>query len=193
MTAHSLAPAFMRLFYTSGSTPHAMTLQVDFASPPVVGFEPTLTTKDGTGVSALLAVNAFTTVCKPFFRTTDVFTGVEIYSQPTPTDDPLFIWADDLIVTGSSASPTIQNGQIVFTYGTGAGGLLKLYLMEPTIVPDQRIPNRTSAVGGYGAFTTYVLGPSSFIKGRDDAFAVRGIYITTKINDTLRKKQLLDQ
>lgn len=193
MAVNSLAPAFVRIFYTSASTPHVQTLQIQPDGPLLVGIEPTFATKGGTGLNAGIAVNAYLNIIKAQFKTTDVFTGYEVYSQPTPTSDPLFIWADDLIIAGTLTGASIQNSQAVFTYGTVAGGLLKLYFMEGVFAIDQRVANRSSAPGIVGTITTYILGATNWIKGRDDAFPARGIFYTTKINDTLRKKQLLDQ
>lgn len=193
MSHNTLAPHFVRIYYTSGSTPHVQTIQTGFVGPVEIGVEPEVALKGGTTVPLNVAIAAYLDVIKALFKTTDTFTGYEAYGVDMETGEPFFIFGDDLNVVGTNAGTTLQNGQAVFSFGTAAGGLLKIYLMEPVVVQDSRQPLRTSAAGFVGAFATYVLGATNWIKGRDDAFPIRGIYLTTKINDMLRKKQILDQ
>jgi hypothetical protein len=193
MAHNSLAPHFVRIYYTSGSTPHVQTLQTGFVGPVVIGTEPEVMLRSGSTLPVGTAIAAYIDVIKASFRSADTFTGWEAYGVDLVTNEPFFIYGDDLNVVGTSAANTLQNGQSVFSFGTVAGGLLKIYLMEPAVAQDLRIPLRTSAVGFTGVFTTYILGANNWIKGRDDAFPIRGIYQTTKVNDMLRKKQILDQ
>jgi hypothetical protein len=82
--------------------------------------------------------------------------------------------------------------EIVYSFRTGAGGVLKIYGMEASIAANQRLPLRTSSAAPHGAIATYLMGTDGWVIGRDGGFPIAGRFITTKINDALRKKQLLD-
>lgn len=193
MAHNELGPAFVKIYYTTGSTPHVQTLEIALSGTVTPGVEPDVLRKDGSTIPADIVINSWCEVAKALYKATDTFTGYEIYQRPGPGLDPLFIYANDLTVVGTSGGATLANGQAVFTFGTIGGGLLKIYLMEPTVAADTRNPLKTTTPGSPGLIAGFILGATAFIRGRDGTFPVRGIYTTTKINDTLRKKTLLDQ
>lgn len=193
MAHNTLAPHFVRLYYTSGSTPHVQTLQCSLVGPVSPGDEPDVSRRSAAAIPISEAITAYVDIIKAFFRSVDTFTGYEVFGVDMETNDPFFIYGDDLTTVGTNAGATLLDGQGVFTFGTALGGVLKLYLMEPVTAQNQRTPLKTTAIAPLGTLATYMLGANAWIRGRDDSFPIRGIYYTSKINDMLRKKTLLDQ
>lgn len=190
--ANDIAPGFVKIFYTSNSNPHVQTLPVDYdASTPTPGNDPILVQADGGTMTGSAAVAAWVAVFKTLFAATATFTGFEFYEK-TPGNDPTFVFGDDLNIVGTNGGAVVPMEQVVYSFRTGAGGVLKIYGMEASVAVNVRLPLRVSSAAPHGAIATYLLSGDNFIVGRDNAFPISGIYVTSKLNDALRKRQLLD-
>jgi hypothetical protein len=187
MTANCLAPGFFRLFYTSNGHNHVQTVGVD----PTDSSMATWRTSGGSTNAFDAALDAYVALIAPFFHTTDVFTGAEVYSMPTCADAPVFKFAYDLNggVNGTSSSADVDWTQCVLTYRTKAGGKFKLQLMETIIASDEKeaLPTASAFII---ALNTYLLGAGDVLYARDNSFPGFALNLVTKVNDKLRKKFL---
>ena len=191
MAVNDLAPGYAKLFYTSAGRAHVQTLPCSYnPTTPTIGQEPVLDQQGGTTINAGAAISAWLTAVRAVFHSSTTFTAYEFY-QKSVNSDPIFVYGQDLNIAGTSSTVNTPYAQAVLSFRTGAGNVMKTYLMEGAITVNQRIPNRISAAVPYGAVVTYLLGATNWIVGRDNAFPISGIYITTKFNDALRKKGLL--
>lgn len=196
MAINSLSPCFCKIFYTTGTRQHVMTIPlraVDVATwtPGDSAEDTELTTKSGVAVTFAAFCDEFADNAKALLNTADGFTIAELYRQPTPEDDPTFITVYELGVAGTNAAARTPYGQYVMSFRTSNGGIYKIYVMECSAVPNQRDAYPFSGVTNI-AFATYFTSNQCPIVGRDGGNIISPLRYTTKTNDALRKKQLLD-
>lgn len=189
--ASELSPGFIKLFYTSNGNPHIDTIPVQPSGTPVPGSMPNVTDTGLNIVTALAGVTAYVTAMKAFLNVASSYTGWEFYSQAVG-DEPVFIYGDDLSIVGTSATATVVDSEIVASYRSGNGGTGKVYIMEGTQAVNQRIAGRVGAAAPVGALYTFLLGATNIRICRDGGRPISGLWYTTKTNDALRKKRLLD-
>lgn len=190
MAQNSIAPGFVKLFYAVASRPHVQVLPVDVFGTPTVGIEPEFNLKNGSSDLMSACVDAWIALLQPAYHSTANFSFAEFWYKPTPESDPTWIYTYEIGEVGTAVTAATANGQAVISLRTSVGGLLKVYMMESSFVANLRDPYPFS--GGFVAFHNYLIGGTSWITGRDGGFPVVGIAATTKINDALRKKYLLN-
>lgn len=186
-----LAPGFIKLFYTSNTHPHEAIIPVRFDGTPTPGSIPNVLQASGTPQAVGTALTALITVLKPYLHTSASYTGYEVYTKAVGVD-PVFVYGDDLAIAGTGATAGTPYGQIVFSFRTAQGGIVKLYVMEPITAANTRNPIRTTSGAPLGALATFILGSTNPVIGRDGGIPIFGMFATSKVNDALRKKYLLD-
>lgn len=189
--ANSLAPGFIKLFYQSNGNQHIDTIPIQPSGTPTPGSMPNITDNGLNIVTALAGVTAYVNAVKGFLNTASAYTGWEFYSQAVGSD-PVFIYGGDLNIPGTSATAIVVDSEIVASYRSGNGGTGKLYIMEGTQAVNQRVAGRTGAAAPIGGLYTYLLGATNIRICRDGGRPISGLWYTTKTNDALRKKRLLD-
>lgn len=136
-------------------------------------------------------VEDFVPFLQPFFRATDSFDEAEVWSQPTPESDPVFVELIPIALVGTSPASTVPFSQAVLSLRTAAGGIGKVYMMEGTLPVNTHDPRPFSNVA-VSDLANYLTGPGSIWYARDNSFPVLGLTLNTKTNDALRKKYLLN-
>lgn len=188
---NDLDPGYIKLFYSSNGHGHEMVIPVRYDGTPTPGTEPNVLQSGGTPQAVTAALTAFITVIKPYIHTSGSFTGFECYKKLAGSD-PVFLYGNDLAIAGTGVTAATPYGQVVFTFRTSVGGILKIYVMEPITAPNTRSPIRTTSGAPLGALATYMLGATALPVGRDEGVPIFGMWSTSKVNDALRKKFLLD-
>lgn len=188
---NSLYPGFVVIYYTANNHSHKMTLPVVPQTIPMVpGTNPNLMLNDGTTALWTTAVGAFVDHLLPLYPNTCSFNRAEIYGLSSYTGDPFYVSGSSLVGdVGTAAVGLVAYSQAVFSFRTNQGGILKLYLMEQTLAPNQIMP--APAFGGVAdvvAIVNHVVGIDNFIMGRDGGEPMTCIRVTTKTNDALRKR-----
>lgn len=188
MAINSLYPGFWKIFYTSGGHQHVMTVPV---KPVEVGGVWLHEDKNGNQTASLtVAATAFITAIKTQLHTTGNFDYVELWTMASPSADAVFREAVNLNIAGTSATTTLQWGQAVYVFRTVAGGLYRLYLMEPG--DTNNIYGHAPWAGGNAALETALTGINSYVAARDGSYLASLASKVTKTNDALRKKYLLN-
>lgn len=189
MAINSLAPSFVKIRYTVATIEHVMTLPVEIDGAITVGESPQLKRRAASSSDFVGNLTAFTEVLDSCFDDNCAFGTGEIWSQPTPADDPLWVYTYGLANTGESTTDYLRAEQVVMTFRSTLGGLFKLYLME-TYFP----PNQASGYSGMAAelktLADYIMGESSWIKARDNGWPIACLGMKSKTNDVLRRKLL---
>lgn len=194
MAENSISPGFMKLIYSANGHPHTATygLKLNNATTRLTPGDTDIEIiNKGGDVVMLLDLTPFLwNVLKPFFKTTDNLTYIEVWDKRLPTDDPIFINVFDVDVDGTSTSPNVPNGQFEISIRTLAGGIQKIYLMEGVTVPT--IPDRRPFGGAAQiALAEYLEGEDVCVFARDNSYPLLCTTINTKYNDALRKKYFL--
>lgn len=192
MAHNSLAPAFVKLRYTQTGITHVQTIPVQPSGTPTVGTEPNLVPASGGPIALSQFATDYMAVFRPLFPTTTAIEGMEFWYKPTPEADPIWIYDHPINLAGSSAQAVVLMSQLVVTFRTALGGILKCYLMEVmnTIPMNNRTPG-ASLTGVVLAYSNYVKGSTTCFLGRDNAKPMVPIFQSTKTNDALRKRRLL--
>lgn len=189
MPVNDISPGFVVITYAIGTRIHKMTLPVFPAVPDPLATNNELYENDGDVIVFGTAVTAFVNLIKGFYNTATDFTSAELWSKPTPADNPLFIEAVTLALNGTSGTVPVVDGQAVLTHRTTGGGLHRLYLMESTFPANTRELN-PFASGALNSLSAFMRGVNGWVKGRDGGQLTAPIAFTTKTNDALRKRRL---
>lgn len=189
MARNSLAPGFLKIFYTAQGHAHIMVLPVNPVAP--AGNATNLLDSGGASQLWTAAVADIVLFLKGLLATTDTIDTAEIWTQASPTSVPIFQASMTVGVAGTVSSTGTPYVQLRMSFRTSAGGRAVFQVMEPVFVPDT-----VSSAPLYGGNThlqavlSYISGNSSVIWGRDNHYIASGIKAVTKVNDTLRKKYL---
>lgn len=191
MAHNSLSPGFVKLHYTFSSLTHTMTIPIIPTGTLTPGVVPNVMTYGGTPLGFAGALTALMTVMQPFFGGGTEFGNAEYWSQPTPEDDPLWIYTVGLGLPGTGVTAGAQMLQQTITYRTSNGGLYRQFFMEPTgsILPNSRNPYPFGA-GAQTNMANYLMGATSWIYGRDGGKIIVPLFATGKFNDSLRKRRI---
>jgi len=188
---NDLSPAYIRIRYHVGSHKHVQTLGCRPASEPVPGVHPSVLTNADADIEWDVAVNALCALQKVFLKTTAQFDIAEFWSKPTPDDAPVFIDALPIGVAGTSTADTLVAGEFVMTFRTAHRGGLRLYLMEPAAVENEKQYNPfTNAAAD--ALADYIIGSDGWILARNNDKPLVALTYTTKVNDVLRDKYIIN-
>lgn len=184
----SLAPGYARVTYDGVLFPHHMTIPVNITGSPTPGVEPDLVLKDASTVGAETAIGDLVSEFLPNFAAGTNFGLCEIHTVDDVTGEDAFIYAFNLGLVGSAGSANIPTTELVMTFKLATGGLYRLYLMEGASAANVRI------LPPYGAgyvkdISDFIVGPSSPVYGRTNAYPFAPISMITKYNDKLRKQQ----
>lgn len=189
MASHSLYPGFVKLHYTSNTHPHVMVLPV---IPGLVGSVWTVSKVLGGVYNPWTdAIDAFVIILKALLNTADTIDSADLYQLASPTSVPVFRSTYLIGVNGTQSTATVPWEQMVWTFRNDDGGHLKVYLMEGVFPLNYR--KTYSAAGSTAvALFDFVMSGAGFIFSRDEGIPIAPIFVTTKENDALRKRYLLD-
>lgn len=188
MTRNFLSPAFFKLFYnrTGLLKPHVQTMSLQPAAPPVIGSSPSILKAGGGSNDFGDFIDDYVALFKAITSDDFTFTHCEFWSQPLPTDDPVFVFDHSLAVVGTDTAAHVTAEQLVITYRTSNGGLMRFYQMEGTAAVDiVAFPPFSTA---YANLSNFLLGADNCITGRDNGYPSSVISLKTKTNDVLRRK-----
>jgi len=184
----ALAPGYVRVTYDGTLFPHHMVIPVNFDGTPVPGTEPNVLLKDASSSGVVAAISDMFDVIIPAFHTTVHFGLAEAHTVDATTGLDQFIYAWNVGKVGTESSPSVAAGQLVMSFKTSLGGAYKLYLMENVQAPNTRFLPPYSA-GIYLDISDFIVGPSSPVYGRDNAYPFVPVSMISKTNDKLRAQQ----
>jgi hypothetical protein len=158
-------------------------VNVDVAAP--AGLEPDITLKDASTVGAIAGWAAFLALIKVFFPASVHFGLAEIHTVDPATGEDRFIFAWNAGVVGTAGGSAIVAGQAVFSFKTSIGSAYKLYLMESVTPVNLRfLPPYVDAPNSN--LSDFVVGASSPVYGRQNAYPFVPVSLISKTNDKLR-------
>jgi len=189
MPAHSLAPGFVEIHYTYSQLLHKMRLPVIPDASWAVGVEPSLVQKNGVSVDFSTAIDAFVTLLRPLFANTTEIIKADAWFYPVNAPDPIWVYSHPIGLLGTGVTANLLAGQMVISFRTILGGIMKLYLMEGSYTTNARNSYPFGA-GNLTNLTNYMIGVTSWIYGRDNGALIVPMWATTKANDALRKIRL---
>ena len=184
----SLAPGYVRVTYDGQLFPHHMTIPVNFSGTPTPGTEPDLVLKDASTSGAIAAIGDLFAVIHPFFNTATHFGLAEAHTVDATTGEDAFIFAWNVGLLGTDIGANRATDELIFVFKTSVGSLYKLYLMEGIQAPNVKVLPPFPA-GIYKDLSDFVVGNSSPVYGRQNAYPFVPVSYVSKTNDKLRKQQ----
>jgi len=146
------------------------------------------TPRSGSDINILTAVNAYLDLVKPFFNTGISFGGLTIWKYAALSNDRTFITSASLTKSGTNASATQVASQLIYTFRTVGGGVLKLNYMETATVPGASV-SRGSFTGSADALADFVESTDNWILARDNTYPIIGLAYHPGQNEALFKKR----
>jgi hypothetical protein len=186
---NSLAPGFVKLYYTVGTKEHVQTIPV-LPFPAGGGAWLTATRFAPGGVSWTTNMDGYITAIKPMFSALSTFTYAELWTQADADADPVYQTTYSINVVGTGGGTAVANGMVTISGRTENGGIAKLVLLESLSAVNQKL--KPTYVAPYLAVVTYLLSTSCFLVGRNGGYWVNVPQITTKTNYTLRRQAGLE-
>jgi len=187
MTQFDLSPGFAKLQVFDGHRTHYQTLPISTPTGVAVGDDPTIGKKGGGTIAFSAAMIEYAAVYKTFLPPQTTIVEASFWSKPTVDDDPIWIFSHPLTVVGTGSTGASYKQEIIQSYRTQLGHILKLYLGPVAAdYPNDNVHPLTTA----DAMAAYVLGSTSVIVGRDGAFAIGALKSSSKTNDKWRKLEL---
>lgn len=190
MAHNSLYPSFVKVFYTVSSLQHVQTL-------PVLAYEGVggwwlQNQSSSVGQTWEDSMALYDDILKIVLSTTNsVINFAELWTYDSEEGDPIFRETFEIDTIGTWATAPVQMGQLVLSFRTALGGVLKTYVMETPAVVNQILTPPTMGGTQINAYRNWVLGSTGFVVGRDGSFPIAVIRGRTKTNDALRKKRQL--
>jgi len=189
MSHNFLSPGFVKIRYTGPSGTHFQTLPVNPTGEYSPGSEPNFDPKVGSPVAMSTAVDAYIALAKVDFGASVTFVSADYWQQPTPEDDPVWIFTHPLGVAGTAGTDSSPARQSVMSFRTSLGGIFFWYGVDCTAAIAATLRDSYPfARGSSKAIADYLMSNDSWVLGRDNGTLAAAIWQTGKVNDALRKR-----
>lgn len=184
-------PYQLRLFYAVKARNHV--LQLNFQTSLSVAANDPFTTifpdnRNGSNATSLMAhLTTLHLAIDDFYNTTDAdFYRAEVWQFTPGTFDAQFVTSQALALTGANAAATQDASQVIWTFRTQEGGIMKVSLMDT---------NQAQGASQFGPFTGAFLALQNALMGdtlpwlgRDTSYPISIVGYHPGQNEALFKK-----
>lgn len=177
--------------YVVENLTHVQRLNCDVTTTPDPGTDITtleLNTRDAGVVNLETALLAWIDLLAPFYNDTVVFNVATLWRNTPLSLERTFIGSYVIDVNGTSSSPTVKAGQVIFTFRTLEGGVMRINLME-AINSTGKSVSRSSLGSGATPLAEFIESEDNWILGRDTSYPISGIAFHPGQNEYLFKKR----
>ena len=189
MPRHSLFPNSITIHYTSNGHNHNMSLPVGVVAGSAPGW--TIPVKVGSPIDWRTAVDDFAVLLEALYPTGASFDYAELFTYEA-TDSPAeFLAAHTIDLAADGGGSSAAFVQAVFPFKAIGGNSLRLTLLESTAAANQHTPF-ASLASGYVEIAEFILSDDDWIITRGGTYPSVSLGMTSKVNDKLRKRYLLD-
>jgi hypothetical protein len=189
MAINALSPAFVRIFYQSDIGAHIMTRPTRAWTGTPWETIGTYTAWDETTVDADVMIEDFIDLMLPVFTPEVEFTRYMIFTQATPTSEPLAVYAKNLTGKVGTQVTAAQYHAYAKTYSylSSGGGAAKLVLLD---VPTGGVVSKSTVIpgGAEGTLVNYMMADTHAFAARDDDKIVAFLSVSNDVNDALQRK-----
>jgi len=170
---------------------HVAKYNVNCVAPIAPGMDMSdieVVTKGGTFVNAVTAILAWVDLLTPLFSEDVTFTYAEMWSVAPETFDRTFITTLDVSEAGTLVAPLIRAAQVIYTFRTQEGGIMRINLMETSDVPNPPFSFPTG-FPLHDAVANFVISDSNWILARDTSYPIASHRLLIGQNEALFKKR----
>ena len=196
MVANFPGPYEVRIFYSTTPTSlpqmvHEQRLNVNVIGSPTPGTDFTaiqFLTRSGANVAANTAVLAWVALVAGLYNTNTEFVSAELWQYAPLSFEATYISTLAIADTGDSAVAPVAAGQLIYTFRTQEGGVMRLSFMETVISPatQQTAPYTPAAAQAINAF---VLGTTNWVLARDTSYPIANIRLSPGQSEALFKRR----
>jgi len=188
-------PYELRLFYTTNEpvviADHVLRLSFRVAGDPEPGtpFDAIQTlNKSGSPSNPVSAVLLdLLTFVRPFYLPAVDFVRAEVWKYPPQSFDALFISAQNVGTGGNGTGTTTIAGQLIFTFRTSLGGVMKVDLRGTTVTPREKLSFPT-AFSSFNNLAGYFLAAGTPFIGRDNGVPIAPMFALAGQNERAWKR-----
>jgi len=189
MARHSPFPNSITIHYTSNAHNHSMVVPVGAVAGSAPGW--TLPVRSGAPVDWRTAVDDLADLFKILFSASSSIDYAELFTYEA-TDAPAeFLAAHTIDTAGTSGGAAVPYVQTVMPFKSLGGTSIRLTLLESIISANVHVPY-SSLPGGLDTIADFILSDDDWIITRGGDFPLVSLGATSKVNDKLRKRYLLD-
>jgi len=190
MTQHSLAPAFVRIFYHSDFGSHVMTIPTTEWLEPSTGHDQgEFINWDATQSDADGMIRALCDALAPFFTDDNEFDSYIIYTQ-ADADSPQRPRAQNTIaIPGTSISTQDRQAvQETWTFRTTEFGIFKLVLLDASASVEFAPIRNPTGLTAVEDLVELITDEANGWSGRDNARPANFVQIAYTLNEKLRRE-----
>ena len=184
-------PYEVRIYYSTTNRMHVQKLNCAVTNNPAIGdaFSTILVQPhSGAPIALSTGVDAYILLVKALYAAADAtFIRAELWHYTPGTFDSYYISTYVLGVAGTAAAATFPSGQVVLTFRTVEGGIMRLSLME-TVSLSGVTQYAPYGAGSVKNLTDYIIGSTGWILARDTSFPVANYAFHPGGNEALFKK-----
>jgi hypothetical protein len=149
----------------------------------------TLSTKSGGTIAASTGADQFWSFLRGLFNTTTSVISTTLWKYVPGTYEKDFISAHTVLnPTGSSATATNLSHQSIYSFRSGAGGIMYVNTLEDISTNLQRAPLVPLSNGTASQqMANYVIGANAWMIARDNGFAIAALNQTGGQNEAIFK------
>lgn len=190
MPRNSLFPNSITIHYTSNGHQHNMDLPVGVVGGSAPNW--TLPVRSGAPVVWMDAIDTWAALISGLFHTTDSIDYADLFTYEAPTSSPEFLATHLIGQAGINATADAPWVQLVAPFKAPGNTSMRLTLLEGVEPPNAKLSYADVPASTLKDILDFVLSDDDWIITRAGTFPLASLGITTKVNDKLRKKFLLD-
>lgn len=182
----SIAPAFVKIEYASANAPHVALIPTLAWNDPEDGSDGTFDTHSGSVVGADGMINDLVDAIAVGYTSGLVFSNYTIFTQASPSADPVPRYSALLTQVGLTTSTSWQKAvQVTMTWRTVTNGIFKIVLLDA--ISSNNFDKATALTGGSvqlavnGEVTDLAEGWAGRDGGRPATFLQRSITLNEKL------------
>lgn len=184
-------PYQMRVFYAVQGRSHVQNINCDVIGTPAIGTafaDITLVTKDAVGIAADTAVDEWVDLIDGRLATVDaVINRAELWKYTDLTDLSTFVSSYSIGVAGANGIATKPASELIMTFRTQEGGIMRIVIEESTAVVGAKQPYPPSDAGDQ-AIMDYVVASDTWMLAKDTSYPVVALNFLPGQNERAFKK-----
>jgi hypothetical protein len=192
MTVNFPGPYELRVNYTVDTFDHVLKLNVKALANPTPGtpFSGIDIDDDVLGsVDLATATDELIDLLQPLFKSTDcTFTTAELWKNIPLTYQATYVSSYDINLAATGGAGTVTAGEVIYTFRTYEGGIMKVYLEEANrVMGGSR--TYTQLTGDEQDLVDHIIAPNARYVGRDTSSPFAFLKLHPGQNEAIFKKR----
>lgn len=174
---------------------HIMRLNCDVAGVPDPGEDPStilitrrVASLDPADDMMDAIVDEWIALITPYWSNACTFIRAELWSYEEESFDAAFVTSYTIGTVGSSATAIVPAAEVIHTYRTIEGGVMRLHFEEPSVAAGAK-SSLATATGVTGAIKDFIISTANWILARDTSYPFAPMFYHPGQNERTFKKR----